>query len=161
MDKEKNIFKEAREKKNYSIRKLSELTNVNRGSLRAVDEGNLESVKFEDIIIISQKLEINISKFIRDRYGHTSGEIYEEEMATIVSKLVEIQLDLVCNELKTFASLTDIRIDDFDITNVLRETKNLHRLIILNKQLKSNEISKKIALKQFPPIKGPFNKRKK
>ena len=155
-----NPFKKEKESKGISINQIAEMTGINRRAVKAiVDNGQFDTAKFCDMVKIADVMKVNLYKLIREYYGYSIGEIYEEQMDAITNRLVEIQMDLIYGELATFAKLTGRRADDFDVRKILAQKTNLHKLIGLNSLLKNKEISQNDALRKFPPVKS-FTRRK-
>jgi len=156
-----NPFKKEKESKGISINQIAEMTGINRRAVKAiVDDGQFDTAKFCDMIKIADVMKINLYRLIREQYGLTTGEIYEEQMDAITNRLVEIQMDLIYTELSEFAKLTKSRVDDFDVKHILSKKTNLHTLIALISQLKNKEITPNDALRILPPVK-PFTRRQK
>lgn len=154
-----DCFKEIRESLGLSIRKLSEISKINRRAVVRIEGGEFDHSRFGDVVRVSKALGVNIAKFISDNYDYTCDEYKKEEIDVIVNKLAEFQLESIYSELSDYAKNLKVRMDDLDIKSLVSNRKNFHKLIILNQQLKEGKISKKDALKVFSPIKNRFNRR--
>ncbi len=157
----KNIFHESRIKKDISINKIAQDTGIDRKIINNIDKGNFDHVKLIHIIQVSKYLGVNIFQFIRDYYKIDDMEFYSEEIGDLVDRMVWLQMDLIYSELKELAKLTKMRVDDFNIQQILSQRKNLTKLIVLNMRLKKGEITPSEALSHFPVIKHGYLRRKK
>ncbi len=156
----RNLFHEYRIKKDISINKIANDTGIDRKILKNIDEGKFEHVKMHHIIQLSKYLGVNIFQFIRDYYKLDDMEFYSEEIGELVDRMVWLQMDLIYAELKELAKLTKMRVDDFNIQEILSKRKNLTKLIVINMRLKKGEISSSEALSHFPILKHGYLKRK-
>lgn len=156
----RNLFHEFRIKKDISINKMAQDTGIDRKILKNIDEGKFEHIKMNHIIQLSKYLGLNIFQFIRDYYQLDDMEFYSEEIGELVDRMVWLQMDLIYAELKELARLTKMRVDDFNIQEILSKRKNLTKLIVINMRLKKGEISASEALSHFPILKHGYLKRK-
>ena len=156
----KNIFHESRIKKDISINKIAQDTGIDRKIINNIDKGNFDHVKLLHIIQVSKYLGVNIFQFIRDYYKIDDMEFYSEEIGDLVDRMVWLQMDLIYSELKELAKLTKMRVDDFNIQQILSQRKNLTKLIVLNMRLKKGEITASEALSHFPILKHGYLRRK-
>ncbi len=156
----RNLFHDYRIKKNISINKIAKDTGIDRKILKNIDEGKFEHVKMHHIIQLSKYLGVNIFQFIREYYQIDDMEFYSDEIGEIIDRMVWLQMDLIYAELKELAKLTKMRVDDFNIQEILSKRKNLTKLIVINIRLKKGEITASEALSHFPIIKHGYLKRK-
>lgn len=159
-NKNKNLFKEARIKKGLSILKIAQETNIDRKILYRIESGDFDNIKLGHIIKIGKYLEINLFQFLREQYKLDDMDFYSEEIGNLVDRMVWLQMELIYSELKELAKLTKMRVDDFNVQEILSKRKNLTKLIVLNMRLKKNEIEPSEALKHFPIVNQGYLRRK-
>lgn len=156
----KNIFRETRIKKDISINKIAHDTGIDRKIIKNIDNGNFDHIKLIHLIEVSKYLGVNIFQFIRDYYQLDDMEFYSEEIGDLVDRMVWLQMDLIYSELKELAKLTKMRVDDFNVQQILSQRKNLNKLIVLNMRLRKGEITPSEALSHFPILKHGYLRRK-
>lgn len=156
----KNLFAEARIKKGLSLLKIAKDTNLDRKILYKIEKGDFDNMKLGHLITLSNYLGVNLFQFLREQYKLDDMDYYSEEIGNLVDRVVWLQMDLIYSELKELAKLTKMRIDDFNVQEIISKRENLTKLIVLNTHLKKNEIDPSDALKHFPVVNQGYLRRK-
>ncbi|MFN3605458.1 MAG: helix-turn-helix domain-containing protein [Leptonema sp. (in: bacteria)] len=156
----KNLFAEARIKKGLSLLKIAKDTNLDRKILYKIEKGDFDNMKLGHLITLSNYLGVNLFQFLREQYKLDDMDYYSEEIGNLVDRVVWLQMDLIYSELKELAKLTKMRIDDFNVQEIISKRENLTKLIVLNTRLKKNEIDPSDALKHFPVVNQGYLRRK-
>lgn len=155
-----NLFVKERLRKNLSLLKVATDTKIDRKILYKIEKGEFDQIKLGHIVILSKYLGVNIFQFLREEYKFDDMDFYSEEIGNLVDRMVWLQMELIYSELKELAKLTKMRVDDFNIQNILSKRENLAKLIVLNIRLKKQEIDPSDALKHFPIVNQGYLRRK-
>lgn len=157
--KNENFFYIQRTHKGISLRNLSKKTGISRYILQQIESGNFEDLKIKDLITLCNTLNIHVFDFFKTYYQITHP-LFDENQKILVQEIIHNRITKTLNQLKQFCSYVRIRIDDFDLAEVLSSPNSEEKLIILNHKLSKKVISVKEALEHFPPKYLPLNKRR-
>ncbi|GIX41707.1 MAG: hypothetical protein KatS3mg129_1440 [Leptospiraceae bacterium] len=159
LPKEQNIFYIQRIHKGISLRNISQLTGISRYTIEQIEKGNFDDLKIKDLLRLCEVLDIHVFHFFRTFYNITDN-IFDDGLIDLVNELIRYRITIVLQELKTFCQYAQIRMDDFDLVEILSSPYTHEKLIILNKKLKENQITREEALNHFTPKYWKTSKRK-
>ncbi|MBI3395290.1 MAG: hypothetical protein HY042_05610 [Spirochaetia bacterium] len=154
-----NPFLIARQKRGVSLRALARETELDRKVLKALDDGNISDVRIGDVIRAAQRLDVDMFDLLINHFNVFPAQHYSEYMDDLVSRVAWLQFSMVTSELERFAKGTGTRLDDFNLSDVVQDKSNLHKLVALNRRLEKKSVTPRDALRQFPPTR-PFNRRR-
>ncbi len=155
-----NLFVKQRIHKKLSLLKVASDTKIDRKILYKIERGEFDQIKLGHIVTLCKYLDVNIFQFLREEYKFDDMDFYSEEIGALVDRMVWLQMELIYSELKELAKLTKMRVDDFNIQEILSKRENLAKLIIFNIRLKKQEIEPSDVLKHFPIINQGYLRRK-
>jgi len=158
--KEQNIFYTQRLHKGISLRKISQLTGISRYSIEQIEKGDFDDLKIKDLIRLCKVLDIHVFYFFRTFYNITDN-IFDDGLMDLVSALIRYRITIILEELKRFCQNTKVRVDDFDLVEILSAPYTQEKLIVLNNKLENKKITIEEALNHFTPKYWKINKRKR
>lgn len=147
---EKSLFSSVREHKGYSLRKLEAISGISRRTIALAEKGEYGKIKLQDILKLCELLDIHPFYFLRTCYG-ISDNLFDTGWKELVEELVQRQITFTLIELRKFSQLVQVRFDDFDLEEIFKSEDSYLKLVVLNKKLEKQEITKERALIEFPP----------